>query len=105
LLLEVLEGGQELQEAIARQGGTDQGIGKVRIDYFTGWYCPGEWQESARGASEPARLRRTGQGRLAAVRAVRTSWVSWRLSSTLAGPSRELSRPWQQASTWSITAA
>jgi hypothetical protein len=40
-----------------------------------------------------------------AVSAVRTSRVSWRVSSTLAGRRRELSRPWQQASTWSITAA
>jgi CubicO group peptidase (beta-lactamase class C family) len=40
-----------------------------------------------------------------AVSAVRTSRVSWRVSSTLAGLSREASRPWQQASTWPTTAA
>ena len=41
----------------------------------------------------------------AAARAARTSRVSWRLSSTLAGLRRDVSRPWQQAITWSITAA
>src|SRR5829696_5852989 len=39
------------------------------------------------------------------VRAARASRVSLRVSSTLAGLKRELSRPWQQAITWSITAA
>ena len=53
---------------------------------------------------QAAKLSRTGQGRLAAVRAAQTSRVSWSVSSTLAGLSRELSRPRQQAITWSITA-
>ena len=57
------------------------------------------------GRSQPARLWRAVYGRLGAVRAARTSRVSCRVSSTLAGLSRELSRPWQQAITWSITAA
>ena len=39
------------------------------------------------------------------VRAARASRVSWRVSSTLAGLRREAARPWQQAITWSITAA
>jgi hypothetical protein len=53
--------------------------------------------------AEPAG-HRTAHGRRA-VRAAWTSRVSWRVSSTLAGLRRETSRPWQQAMTWSITAA
>ena len=58
--------------------------------------------------AEPAG-HRTAHGRgcygRGVVRAAWTSRVSWRVSSTLAGLRRETSRPWQQAMTWSITAA
>jgi hypothetical protein len=59
-----------------------------------------------RGAGRRAhQAHRTGYGRLGAVRAAWTSRVSWRVSSTLAGLRREVSRPWQQAITWSTTTA
>src|SRR6266511_2782113 len=73
------------------------------IDCFTAGNAPGVAGVGA-GRCEPARLRRAGHGRLGAARAVWTSRVSWRVSRTLAGPMREVSRPWQQAMTWSITA-
>jgi hypothetical protein len=56
------------------------------------------------GRCEPTALCSAGQGRLGAARAVWMSRVSWRVSRTLAGLMREVSRPWQQAMTWSITA-
>jgi hypothetical protein len=88
-----------------------QGVGKVRDRLFHGLVVPRSVRHSVglcvstgAGCSEPARLRRDGQGRLGAARAVWMSRVSCRVSSTLAGLMRELSRPWQQAITWSITA-